>query len=42
VKFEAQLDGDVIPVEVTGSGGRYRVTLGEEVLDVDARRRWRT
>jgi biotin carboxyl carrier protein len=37
VKFEAQLDGEVIPVDVTGSGGRYRVALGEEVLDVDAR-----
>src|SRR5262249_58521888 len=37
VKFEAQLDGEVIPVEVTGGGGRYRVLLGEETLDVDAR-----
>jgi biotin carboxyl carrier protein len=37
VKFEAQLDGDVIPVDVTGSGGRYRVALGDEVLHVDAR-----
>jgi biotin carboxyl carrier protein len=37
VKFEAQLDGLVIPVDVTGSGGRYRVALGEEVLHVDAR-----
>jgi biotin carboxyl carrier protein len=37
VKFEAQLDGDVIPVEVTGSHGRYRVVLGSEELDVDAR-----
>lgn len=37
MKFEAQLDGDVIPVEVTGSNGRYRVVLGGEELDVDAR-----
>jgi len=37
MKFEAQLDGQVIPVEVTGSGGRYRVALGSEELDVDAR-----
>jgi biotin carboxyl carrier protein len=37
VKFEAQLDGEVIPVEVTGAGGRYRVLMGGEVLDVDAR-----
>ena len=28
MKFEAQLDGAVIPVEVTGSGGRYRLVLG--------------
>jgi biotin carboxyl carrier protein len=37
VKFEAQLDGLVIPVEVTGSGGRYHMVLGSEELDVDAR-----
>lgn len=37
MKFEAQLDGEVIPVEITGSGGRYRVALGTEVLEVDAR-----
>ena len=37
VKFEAQLDGDTIPVEVTGDGGRYRVTLGGEPIEVDAR-----
>ena len=37
VKFEAQLDGDVIPVEVTGSDGRYRVEIGGEILQVDAR-----
>ena len=36
MKFEAQLDGEVIPVEITGSGGRYRVALGAEVLEVDA------
>jgi biotin carboxyl carrier protein len=37
VKFEAQLGGDVIPVEVTGSNGRYHLVLGTEELDVDAR-----
>ena len=37
VKFEAQLDGTVIPVEVTGAGGRYHLTLGSEELEVDAR-----
>lgn len=37
MKFEAELDGAVIPVDVAGSGGRYRVALGGDVLDVDAR-----
>ena len=37
MKFEAELDGDVIPIEITGAVGRYRVALGEEVLFVDAR-----
>jgi len=38
VKFAAELDGEVIPIEITGTGGRYRVALGDEVLLVDARR----
>jgi biotin carboxyl carrier protein len=37
VKFAAELDGEVIPIEITGTGGRYRVALGDEVLLVDAR-----
>jgi len=37
VKFEVQMAGDVIPVEVSGSRGRYRVALGGEELEVDAR-----
>lgn len=37
VKFEAQLEGEVIPVEVTGSAGRYHVVVGSEALEVDAR-----
>jgi biotin carboxyl carrier protein len=37
VKFAAELDGDVIPIEITGAGGRYRVALGDEVHLVDAR-----
>jgi hypothetical protein len=37
VKFAAEVDGDVIPIEITGAGGRYRVALGDEVLLVDAR-----
>jgi biotin carboxyl carrier protein len=37
VKFEAEVGGETIPIEVTGADGRYRVTLGSEVHDVDAR-----
>jgi biotin carboxyl carrier protein len=37
VKFEAELGGETIPIEVTGEGGRYRVTLGDTVREVDAR-----
>jgi biotin carboxyl carrier protein len=37
VKFAAELDGAVIPVEIKGAGGRYRVALEGEVLLVDAR-----
>ena len=37
MKFETQLDGAVVPVEVTGDGSRYRVTLGGNALEVDAR-----
>jgi len=37
VKFAAELDGAVIPVEITRAGGRYRVALEDEVLLVDAR-----
>jgi biotin carboxyl carrier protein len=37
VKFAAELDGAVIPVEITGAAGRYRVALEDEVLLVDAR-----
>ena len=38
MKFAAELDGEVIPIEITGTGGRYRMALGDEVLLVDARR----
>ena len=37
MKFAAELDGEVIPIEITGTGGRYRMSLGDEVLLVDAR-----
>ena len=38
MKFEAEVEGRVIPVEVTGEAGRYRVTVAGESLEVDARR----
>jgi len=37
VRFEAELHGETIPIEVTGGEGRYRVTVGDEVAEVDAR-----
>jgi biotin carboxyl carrier protein len=37
VKFVATIGPHAEPVEVTGDGGRYRVALGDQVWDVDAR-----
>lgn len=37
MKFEAQLDGETIPVEVTGAEGRFTVTVFGEQHAVDAR-----
>ena len=37
MKFEAELNGQTIPIEVTGTDGHYRVAVGGEVADVDAR-----
>jgi acetyl/propionyl-CoA carboxylase alpha subunit len=37
VKFEAQVGGETIPVEVSGANGRYRVEIGSTAWDVDAR-----
>jgi len=37
VRFAVTLGGRVERVAVTGRDGRYRVTLGDEVWDVDAR-----
>lgn len=37
MKFEVQIGGETIPVEVTGGEGRYTVTLGGEAHQVDAR-----
>ncbi|OGK80521.1 MAG: hypothetical protein A2X52_20105 [Candidatus Rokubacteria bacterium GWC2_70_16] len=37
MKFEAQLDAETVPVEVTGQGGLFQVALEGRVLEVDAR-----
>jgi len=37
VKFEAEIGGETIPVEVTGKDGRYRIDVGDAVSEVDAR-----
>lgn len=37
MKFEAEIGGETIPIEVTGEGGRYRVAIGGAVSEVDAR-----
>lgn len=37
MKFVATLHGRSQPVDVTGEGGRYRLAIGGEVRDVDAR-----
>ena len=37
MKFEAELLGETIPIEVTGTAGRYRVTVVNEICEVDAR-----
>jgi biotin carboxyl carrier protein len=37
VKFEAELDGQTVAIEVTGQDGRYRIAVGDEVSEIDAR-----
>ena len=37
MKFVATTDGRTHPVEVSGEHGRYRLTIGDQVWDVDAR-----
>ena len=37
MKFEAELGGETIPLEVTGEEGRFRVVIGDEVTLVDGR-----
>lgn len=38
MKFQAELDGALSPVEVEGEAGHYRVRVDGESLEVDARR----
>jgi biotin carboxyl carrier protein len=38
MRFVATIGGEEVAVEVTGAGGRYRLRVGEQVWDVDARR----
>ena len=37
MKFQAEIAGEQVPIEVTGQDGRYRVTVGGESREVDAR-----
>jgi biotin carboxyl carrier protein len=37
MRFVATVEGGARPVEVTGRDGRYRVTIGDRIWDVDAR-----
>jgi biotin carboxyl carrier protein len=37
VKYVASIGDETHPVEVTGADGRYRVSVGEQTWDVDAR-----
>lgn len=37
MKFEAQTEGETVPVEVEGGAGHFTVTIGGEALTVDAR-----
>jgi len=37
MRFEAELDGTAVPIDVTGGEGRYRVAVDGEVALVDAR-----
>jgi biotin carboxyl carrier protein len=36
MKFEAQLDGETLPIEISGGQGRYQVILEGRTWDVDA------
>ena len=36
MKFEAQTGDETVPIEVTGTGGRFALTIGGEAVRVDA------
>jgi len=38
MKFEAEVGGQTVPIEITGEAGRYRVVVDGEERAVDARR----
>lgn len=38
MKFVATVDGRAEVVEITGADGRYRIRIGEQVWEIDARR----
>jgi len=37
MKFAAEVNGETLSVDVTGADGRYRIAVGDDVFDVDAR-----
>jgi 3-methylcrotonyl-CoA carboxylase alpha subunit len=37
VRFQADVDGQAMPLEVVEEAGRYRVRIGDETVEVDAR-----
>ena len=37
MRFEAESNGETVAIEVTGRDGRYRVAVGDEVSEIDAR-----
>ena len=37
MRFEAEVNGETIAIEVTGTDGHYRVAVGDQVADVDVR-----
>ncbi|HXJ84929.1 MAG TPA: biotin/lipoyl-containing protein, partial [Candidatus Methylomirabilis sp.] len=37
MRFQAEASGETVTLEVTEQDGRYRVVIGDEVLEVDAR-----